>query len=99
MFSAAEKAHYERHFQLPELGESGQLKLKKSSVLVVGAGGCPLNAHLQVTYGDAASAGVSGRSTSCTDAQANSEMHRQAGILTRSAQQALPRAAPRPTAG
>ena len=39
MFSTEEKEHYERHFQLPELGEAGQLKLKNSSVLVVGAGG------------------------------------------------------------
>lgn len=39
MFSIEENAHYERHFQLPELGEAGQLKLKNSSVLVIGAGG------------------------------------------------------------
>ncbi|MDB9741863.1 ThiF family adenylyltransferase [Akkermansiaceae bacterium] len=39
MFSVEEKAHYQRHFQLPEVGQAGQEKLKKSSVLCVGVGG------------------------------------------------------------
>jgi adenylyltransferase/sulfurtransferase len=37
--SAAEKERYARHLNIPEIGEAGQLKLKSSSVLVVGAGG------------------------------------------------------------
>lgn len=38
-FSPEEQMRYSRHFLLPELGEAGQLKLKNSRVLVVGAGG------------------------------------------------------------
>ncbi|MEN9612103.1 MAG: molybdopterin-synthase adenylyltransferase MoeB [Bacteroidota bacterium] len=37
--SQAELLRYGRHLTLPELGLEGQLKLKKGSVLVVGAGG------------------------------------------------------------
>ncbi|MEO0041454.1 MAG: molybdopterin-synthase adenylyltransferase MoeB [Bacteroidota bacterium] len=37
--SSAELLRYGRHLTLPELGLEGQLKLKKGSVLVVGAGG------------------------------------------------------------
>ncbi len=37
--SAEEKARYNRHIILPEIGEEGQLKIKQSKVLVVGAGG------------------------------------------------------------
>jgi adenylyltransferase/sulfurtransferase len=37
--SAEEKERYKRHLNIPEIGESGQLKLKNSSVLIVGAGG------------------------------------------------------------
>lgn len=44
----AEKDHYLRHLSLEEVGQVGQLKLKKSSVLVVGAGGlgCPVLQYL-----------------------------------------------------
>ena len=34
-----EKIRYTRHFNVPEIGEAGQLKLKEASVLIVGAGG------------------------------------------------------------
>ncbi|MCF6361332.1 MAG: ThiF family adenylyltransferase [Cyclobacteriaceae bacterium] len=39
MFSQEEKERYSRHFVLPNFGQEAQLKLKNSSVLVVGAGG------------------------------------------------------------
>ena len=47
-FSTAELSRYARHFVLPEFGMEGQKKLKKSSVLVVGAGGlgCPVLMYL-----------------------------------------------------
>jgi molybdopterin/thiamine biosynthesis adenylyltransferase/rhodanese-related sulfurtransferase len=34
-----EKRRYNRHILMPEIGEAGQLKLKESSVLVIGCGG------------------------------------------------------------
>ncbi len=37
--SQQEQIRYQKHLLLPEIGEEGQRKLKKSSVLVVGAGG------------------------------------------------------------
>ena len=37
--SPEERARYARHLMLPEMGEEGQKKLKKSSVMVIGAGG------------------------------------------------------------
>lgn len=39
MLSRLEKERYLRHIMLEDVGEEGQLKLLKSSVLVVGAGG------------------------------------------------------------
>ena len=39
MLTEAEKRRYNRHIMLPEVGEEGQEKLKRSKVLVVGAGG------------------------------------------------------------
>ncbi|MCB9029991.1 MAG: molybdopterin-synthase adenylyltransferase MoeB [Deltaproteobacteria bacterium] len=45
---AQDKLRYARHFSLPEFGESAQLKLIESKVLVVGAGGlgCPVLSYL-----------------------------------------------------
>lgn len=37
--TAKEKERYKRHLNIPEIGEGGQLRLKKASVLIVGAGG------------------------------------------------------------
>jgi sulfur-carrier protein adenylyltransferase/sulfurtransferase len=39
MLNDAEKRRYRRHIMLPEVGETGQEKLKAARVLVVGAGG------------------------------------------------------------
>ncbi|GHQ74706.1 hypothetical protein VN1235_05270 [Helicobacter pylori] len=39
MLSRLEKERYLHHIMLEDVGEEGQLKLLKSSVLVVGAGG------------------------------------------------------------
>jgi molybdopterin/thiamine biosynthesis adenylyltransferase len=38
-FSESERERYLRHFVLPQVGETGQLKLRRASVLLVGAGG------------------------------------------------------------
>ena len=48
MLSTKETDQYQRHLSLPGFGVEGQLKLKKSSVLVIGAGGlgCPVLQYL-----------------------------------------------------
>jgi sulfur-carrier protein adenylyltransferase/sulfurtransferase len=48
MFSKEELERYARHFRLPGFGVEGQLRLKSSSVLVIGAGGlgCPALQYL-----------------------------------------------------
>ncbi|OGT67083.1 MAG: hypothetical protein A3J38_05325 [Gammaproteobacteria bacterium RIFCSPHIGHO2_12_FULL_45_9] len=38
-FTAQEREHYRRHFNLPEVGEEGQKRLKQARVLYIGAGG------------------------------------------------------------
>ena len=37
--SASESERYSRHLLLPEIGESGQQRLKAARVLIIGAGG------------------------------------------------------------
>lgn len=39
MLSPSERARYARHLILPDIGEAGQERLKRGSVLIVGAGG------------------------------------------------------------
>lgn len=39
MLTESERERYSRHLLLPEIGEEGQEKLKRASVLIVGAGG------------------------------------------------------------
>ena len=48
MLNLEEKKRYNRHILLSAVGESGQEKLKKASVLVIGAGGlgCPILQYL-----------------------------------------------------
>ncbi len=48
MLSKEETNHYQRHLSLPGFGMKGQLRLKNSSALVVGAGGlgCPILQYL-----------------------------------------------------
>ena len=48
LFSASEWLRYTRHVQLPQVGAKGQGNLKKSKVLIVGAGGlgCPVSLYL-----------------------------------------------------
>jgi sulfur-carrier protein adenylyltransferase/sulfurtransferase len=44
-----EKIRYTRHFNVPEIGEVGQKKLKEASVLIVGAGGLGSASSLYLT--------------------------------------------------
>jgi len=65
MLSKEERHYYNRHLLLKNVGEQGQLALKKSKVLVVGAGGlgCPVLTylcgagigHIGITDGDTVS--------------------------------------------
>lgn len=49
MLNDEEKNRYIRHLNVPEIGESGQIKLKETSVLIVGAGGLGSASSLYLT--------------------------------------------------
>jgi molybdopterin/thiamine biosynthesis adenylyltransferase/rhodanese-related sulfurtransferase len=71
-FSRAEIERYSRQFVLPELGPKGQLKLKESSALVVGAGGLGIPASVYL-----AAAGVGKIGIVDHDIIETSNLHRQ----------------------
>ncbi|MBC7447957.1 MAG: molybdopterin-synthase adenylyltransferase MoeB [Hymenobacteraceae bacterium] len=72
MLSPAERRRYQRHLQLAEIGEAGQLRLRAARVLLVGAGGlgCPIIQYL-------VAAGVGTLGIADADRVAESNLQRQ----------------------
>lgn len=71
-FSKEEKIQYARHFNLPQMGEAGQERLRQGRVLVIGAGGlgCPALSYL-------AAAGVGNIGIVDPDTVSRSNLQRQ----------------------
>src|SRR5579859_7492479 len=72
MLNESERQRYARHLTLPQFGEEGQEKLKRSSALIVGAGGLgsPVSMYL-------AAAGVGRIGVVDFDAVDETTLHRQ----------------------
>ena len=68
----AELERYSRQLVLPELGEVGQLRLKRSSVIIIGAGGLGIPASIYL-----AAAGVGRIGIVDNDVVEKSNLHRQ----------------------
>ena len=83
--SAEDERRYSRQLSLPEIGLEGQLRLKASSVLIVGAGGLGSPAALYL-----AAAGVGRIGLADGDAVELSNLQRQ--VLYRSADEGRPKA-------
>jgi sulfur-carrier protein adenylyltransferase/sulfurtransferase len=58
MLSDSEKRRYRQHLLLAQIGEEGQLKLKNSSVLVIGAGGLGASVLLYLTAAGVGEIGI-----------------------------------------
>jgi adenylyltransferase/sulfurtransferase len=56
--SLDERIRYQRHLNIPEIGESGQLHLKNASVLIVGAGGLGSSSSLYLAAGGVGTIGI-----------------------------------------
>ncbi len=72
MLTPADRRRYQRHLQLAEIGEAGQLRLRAARVLVVGAGGlgCPVIQYLTAV-------GVGTLGVADADVVAESNLQRQ----------------------